>query len=331
MKMVRGSASFVLSLAVSTALLSSGFGTTRAEAQVVSVCSGVSLPPSVVTDIMGPVITGAVVPVEGVLNDTLAVVNLIANLPLLGLVVDPIAPSSVDISTLLSDAAAGDPISLSVLDLDGDLVGPSDECIATADGVTLDEEKGVSIGGNQITGLGANGFEADAGEINSIAIGNNAATDATATGSIAIGTDAAVGAGAIDSIAIGNGAAATAANSVALGANSTTTATLADPAYNPGFGTLEGATASGEVSVGSATEQRRITNLAAGSAPTDAVNVSQLQAATEWSIRYDSATKDIATLEGAAGTLVTNLSDGAVNALSSDAVNGSQLFGHSDS
>jgi autotransporter adhesin len=329
--MVRGSASFVVSLAVSTTLLSSGFGTTRADAQVVSVCSGVSLPPSVVTDIMGPVITGAVVPVEGVLNDTLAVVNLIANLPLLGLAVGPVAPSSVDISTLLSDAAAGDPISLSVLDLDGDIVGPSDECIATADGVTLDEEKGVSIGGNQITGLGANGLEADAGEINSIAIGNNAATDATATGSIAIGTDATVGTGAIGSIAIGDGATATASNSVALGANSTTTATLADPAYNPGFGTLEGATASGEVSVGSATEQRRITNLAAGSAPTDAVNVSQLQAATEWSIRYDSDAKDIATLEGAAGTLITNLSDGAVDATSSDAINGSQLFGVSDS
>jgi len=327
--MIRHVHTALLAAAAAVAVLA--LTTPRAEAQLVSVCSGVSLPPSVVTDIMGPVVSGAVVPVEGVLNDTLAVVNLIADIPLLGLLVGPIAPSSVDISGLLSDAAAGDPISLTVLDSDGNVVTSADECIATADGVSLDTEKGVSIGGNQITGLGANGLEADAGEINSIAIGNSAATDATALSSIAIGQGATVGAEANGSIALGAGASATTANSVALGQNSETNANLTDPAYNPGFGVLAGATASGEVSVGSDTEQRRITNLAAGSAPTDAVNVSQLEAAAEWSIRYDTLAKDVATLEGATGTLITNLSDGAINATSTDAINGSQLFGVSQS
>ncbi|MEP9386445.1 YadA-like family protein [Mesorhizobium sp. KR9-304] len=312
-------------LALSTVALLGGGGTfAHSQEAIVSACSGVSLPPSVVTDIMEPVIIGTVVPIEGVLNDLLAVVDL---LTLIGLP----APTNVNASQLLIDAASGDPVTLSVLDVDGNIVGPSEECIMTADGVTLDEEKGVSIGGNRITGLGANGLEADAGEINSIAIGNNAATDATALGSIAIGTGATVGVDAIGAVALGSGAAATAANSVALGANSTTTAILSDPAYNPGFGTLAGATASGEVSVGSDTEQRRITNLAAGSAPTDAVNVSQLQAAVEWSIRYDTLDKDVATLEGASGTLITNLADGAVDASSTDAINGSQLFGVSQS
>ncbi|MFM0674648.1 hemagluttinin domain protein, partial [Paraburkholderia sediminicola] len=69
-----------------------------------------------------------------------------------------------------------------------------------------------------------------------------------------------------------------AANSVALGSNSTTTANLSAAGYNPGSTALSGiaSAANGEVSVGSAGKERRITNVAAGSAATDAVNVSQL-------------------------------------------------------
>ena len=80
-------------------------------------------------------------------------------------------------------------------------------------------------------------------------------------------------------MALGYGAKSSAANSVALGYNSTTTANLSAAGYNPGSGTLSGtaSTANGEVSVGSAGAERRITNVAAGSATTDAVNVSQLQ------------------------------------------------------
>lgn len=322
---MRRSGSFSFSLTLSVTCLFSALTSEEVQAQsIVSVCSGVSLPRSVVTDIMQPVIEGVVVPVEGVVNPVLSAVDLLSVLPL------P-APLSIDTSGLLAGAASGDPITLSVLDTNGVVVGPADECIATADAITLDEEKGVSIGGNQITGLGANGQEADAGEINSIAVGNTASTDATALGSIAIGQGAQVGAGATGSIAFGAGASATAANSIALGANSQTTTNLAAPAYNPGTAPLAGETASGEVSVGSATEQRRITNLAAGAAPTDAVNVSQLEAAAEWSIRYDSLTKDVATLEGASGTLITNLSNGAVTSTSTDAINGSQLHAVSQS
>ncbi|MFM0061160.1 YadA-like family protein, partial [Paraburkholderia phytofirmans] len=81
-----------------------------------------------------------------------------------------------------------------------------------------------------------------------------------------------------DAVAIGGNAQATAANSVALGLNSTTTADLSAAGYNPGSTALAGtaSAANGEVSVGSAGAERRITNVAAGSAATDAVNVSQL-------------------------------------------------------
>ncbi|MEM5381937.1 hemagluttinin domain protein, partial [Paraburkholderia azotifigens] len=58
----------------------------------------------------------------------------------------------------------------------------------------------------------------------------------------------------------------------------TTTANLSAAAYNPGSATLSGTTAAGEVSIGYAGAERRLTNLAAGSAATDAVNVSQLTA-----------------------------------------------------
>ncbi len=321
------------STALATALVVGSLEVTPAAAQesVVSACSGVSLPRSVVTDILDPIVTGIVTPVQDTVNPLLGVVDLLT-LSLL--------PGSLDIDAagLLDDAASGEDITLQVLATDGTVIGPSDECISTADAIALDTEKGVSIGGNRVTGLGADDREADAGEINSIAIGNDAATAADAFSSVAIGLGAEVGPGAIGAIALGPGAVATAPNSVALGANSTTTANLAAPAYNPGTGILAGALATGEVSVGGPTDRRRITNVAAGSADTDAVNVGQLKAVDAriseidgWSIRYDSAAKDSATLEGASGTVIANLADGAVSSSSTQAVNGSQLHGVSQS
>jgi autotransporter adhesin len=102
-------------------------------------------------------------------------------------------------------------------------------------------------------------------------------TQATGTDSIAIGTDSR--ATATNAIAVGGGSWASADNSVALGAGSTTTADLAAAGYNPGSSALAGtaSAANGEVSLGAAGKERRMTNLAAGSAATDAVNVSQLQ------------------------------------------------------
>ncbi|MFM0022084.1 ESPR-type extended signal peptide-containing protein [Paraburkholderia azotifigens] len=81
-----------------------------------------------------------------------------------------------------------------------------------------------------------------------------------------------------DSIAIGGNATAATANSVALGANSVANSTtLASTPFAPtGYNTTAAVNNVGEVSVGAQFAQRRITNLAAGSASTDAVNVGQL-------------------------------------------------------
>lgn len=212
----------------------------KAETSVLSVCTGVSLPKSVVTDIVG----GVVVPVAAVLDTVLGPV-----VGLLGL--------STNLSPTLGDIADGKPVQLNVLDADGNVVSTAD-CPTVASSFELTASKGISMGGGKITGLGniASGNEADAGEIDSIAIGNRAKTHATAARSIAIGPDASVGPNATGSVALGSGASATAPNSVALGANS-----VADQPNT--------------VSVGSPGNERRITNVADGAAPTDAVNMRQ--------------------------------------------------------
>ncbi|MFV3369546.1 YadA-like family protein [Pseudomonas sp. NY15435] len=128
--------------------------------------------------------------------------------------------------------------------------------------------------GNRTTALG---YYSHATGDSSMALGPAAVTTVDAVNAVVVGVSGS--ASAANAVAIGASASATAANSVALGAGSTTTANLSQAGWNPGSGTLAGtaSTNNGEVSIGSAGAERRLTNLAAGSAATDAVNVSQLQ------------------------------------------------------
>src|SRR5690606_27513142 len=115
------------------------------------------------------------------------------------------------------------------------------------------------------------------------------ASSATSNGGVAIGIGANAGNGSDlpvlgrsnNNVALGDGARVLDDTNfnVALGALSIAgDASLADPAYVPAGASVVGLNPVGEVSVGSRSEgvQRRITNLAAGAADTDAVNVSQL-------------------------------------------------------
>jgi len=190
-----------------------------------------------------------------------------------------------------------------------------------------------SIGGSTYNNVGSALTNLDGRVANNTDVLNNITngggikyfhTNSTLADSSATGTDA---------VAIGGNAQATADNSVALGSNSTTTADLTAAAYNPGSTTLAGATPAGEVSVGSAGQERRITNVAAGAAGTDAVNVSQLQSAvtasTANAVAYDDSTHSSVTLGGAGSTTpvkLHNVADGVVAAGSTDAVNGEQLY-----
>ncbi|WP_244099515.1 YadA-like family protein [Burkholderia pyrrocinia] len=110
------------------------------------------------------------------------------------------------------------------------------------------------------TGALAAGRLSNATGNSSTALGNQAS--AQAGGATALGNLASVAAGATNSVAIGNNAsvAENVTNSMALGTNAI-------------------ANRNDTISVGSATQQRQITNLAAGTQDTDAVNLAQLNAA----------------------------------------------------
>lgn len=264
-----------------------------AEAQsvppVVSACSGVRLPRSVVTDILRPVITGVVTPLEGSLNSVLGVVRA---LPLVSLLLPPV---STNATGLLDDAAEGQDVTLSVLNSSGQIVGPADACNTQADSFTLRTPAGLSIGGNRISGLGAAGATPTAGEVNSIAFGNSANTSSGSAGAIAIGRLASVTGTATGSVALGSGASVSAANSLALGAGSTA-ARGASTGY-VALGLTGPQTSAGEVSFGASGAGRQLTNVAAGFAATDAVNVGQLQGVSD---RFSG-------LIGANTTSITNL------------------------
>ncbi|WP_260437712.1 YadA-like family protein [Burkholderia cenocepacia] len=111
----------------------------------------------------------------------------------------------------------------------------------------------------------------------------------------------------------------------------------ADGTPNRGSVTLGGADATTPVA---------LKNVAAGVDRHDAINLGQLQDAglvapvdptnpgaglTSLAVAYDNVAKDKVTLAGADGTTITNVKAGAVSATSTDAINGSQLYGASQS
>jgi trimeric autotransporter adhesin len=98
-----------------------------------------------------------------------------------------------------------------------------------------------SAGGNTATAIG---IRSNAAAADAIAMGNRAGVDATATGGLALGAASSVGVNAIGSVALGAGSSATQANTVSLGTSANT---------------------------------RRVVDMTAGVADTDAVNVSQLK------------------------------------------------------
>ena len=267
---------------------------------VVDVCTGLSLNESDLTALLGEVNTGIVTPLQTNLNGLLGPLStlLLPGLP---------SPLNINVGDIVGNAVAGNPISVDVLNSNNTIVGPG-ECNVTVDGLTLNNPAGIGIGGNQITGLGQ-GEVASAGTEDSIAFGNGATTGLTATGAIALGTDAEVT--AVNGMALGTGSTASAINSVALG-----TGSLADRINS--------------VSVGALGAERQITNVLDGTADTDAATVGQVNAsiaaAVGDTVTYDSAAHTAITLDGVGGTTITGLAAGTLDATSTDAVNGSQLF-----
>lgn len=272
-------------------------------------CTGISLPRSSIfgylNPVLGPLFTS---PLLG---------------PVLGL---------TGLGPTYAGLANGESLALSLLDTDGVLLSPNADCKLAADGYSLEVDKGVSIGGNSITGLGTTGGAlASAGAKDAVAIGDGATTGKAAQNALALGSNASVADTAV------------AAGAVALGAGSQATGVLA-AAYVPAGGSYavagNGASANRELSIGSAGNERRVTHVAAGGADTDAVNVSQLKSVVSAfdvdlgnTVQYDTATKANVTLLGATstdggltnGTRITNVAQGTLSGTSTDAVNGAQL------
>jgi trimeric autotransporter adhesin len=176
-------------------------------------------------------------------------------------------------TTKLSGLTAGDISSATSTDAvnGGQLYATNQDVAALQASVTNIASTGsTSIGINGADGVAGTAGAAGATGADAIAMGDNASASGdhavvigggatgTGDGTIAIGGNA--GASGKDSIAIGNGATAPNANSVALGAGSTTDR-------------------DNSVSVGSADQQRQITNVAAGTQGTDAVNLNQMNSA----------------------------------------------------
>lgn len=200
-----------------------------------------------------------------------------------------------------------------------------------------------------------------------IAIGTNARTGAGTSSGLAVGNGArimsnavagtAIGVGATVSsdraLAIGTGAQASAANAISLGAGSSVTqaggvalgsGSVASRAAGVAGYVPPGASQSQRVAIGASTgtlaaisvgdpangQFRQITGLAAGSADSDAVNVSQLRGVQSTMVKYDtnadgSANYNSVTLGGgnAPGTVaVHNVAPGVAG---TDAVNVNQL------
>jgi autotransporter adhesin len=175
----------------------------------------------------------------------------------------------------LTDALSGKNIGVNVLDTNGQAVNSAD-CGLSADTIDIDDARGISMGGGTLSGLGgANNPDSVAGEVNSIAVGNGATTSATATNSVALGLRGTVT--AANGVALGADTNVSAIGGVALGSGSIAARSGMAGATEAFSGTAVSSTA-GAVSVGDTGSERQITNVAGGTAATDAVNVRQLSA-----------------------------------------------------
>ncbi|WP_409187562.1 hypothetical protein [Acinetobacter sp. V110_1] len=126
------------------------------------------------------------------------------------------------------------------------------------------------VGSTAAMAIGKNA-QVNSGANNATAIGNTAAVDTNAVDGVAIGTNSLTS--AANSVALGPRSTANVTNSVALGAGSTTTV----QSGNSYITNVAASTTNGVVSVGSATNTRRIQNVADGAADSDAVTVAQLK------------------------------------------------------
>jgi trimeric autotransporter adhesin len=172
--------------------------------------------------------------------------------------------------------------------------------VAVGDHATATGKNSIAIGGhtysNGATATGdyaiTMGAESVASGTGALAFGGDASKGAVAAGNYAVAFGAQASASATNALALGKGAQAADIGDVALGAGSVTQAAVGTSSVTINSATygFAGTTPISTVSIGSAGNERTLTNVAAGridSTSTDAVNGSQLNAFNEAMARAD--------------------------------------------
>lgn len=333
--------------ALSAALGFGAMGSAQAQ-DLLTACTGIGVPSSTVTNLLSGVLEPILTPVDGVVTDILGATILpgVSLGSILGI-------NSLGLPTLTEVLAGNKSLNIGVLDENGELLAASDKCGSIAGSFELLDPRGIAIGGNKITGLGSDAAGAaavsSAADFTSIAFGNY--SQATESKAIAFGEAAkafgegsvAVGANALSSnlnaTALGTGAQATSEGSTALGAGAQATAN-----NSVALGNGSVATVANTVSVGSVGNERKITNVAAGTVAagsTEAITGGQLhQLAISTGLGLVQQANNLAPItvgKDSAGGVVdftnvaaqprtlTGIADGELSATSTDAVTGQQL------
>lgn len=230
--------------------------------------------------------------------------GLRANLPILqpvGGILDPLLQGLLGgINTNLVGALSGQPIGISLVDTNGNLISTPGNCSLSTDGVAIDANTGISLGGGTLTGLGGAGNQqASAGQVDSIALGNGATTTAAAANSIALGLRGSVS--AVDGVALGRDTSVTVAGGVAIGSDSVASRVGMNGATEAISGVAVAST-NGAVSVGTVGGERQITNVAGGTQDTDAVNLRQLRTVDNRVTALSGGMEDVAIALGGGAT-----------------------------
>ncbi|WP_107310139.1 beta strand repeat-containing protein, partial [Burkholderia metallica] len=209
-------------------------------------------------------------------------------------------------------------------------------------------ENAVAVGNNGIKAIGessiaiGNAAEAAVGAINGIALGKGASVQ-DATNAMALGANTSVDDKANGAVALGAGSKATRANTVSVGSAGSERQIVNVAAGTQGSDAVNVTQLSGVATAlgggagigadGSVTAPKYHvgdkTYGNVGDAITAAVEIGSSKDPN--AVAYDDATKSTITLSGQKGTTLKNVAAGAVSADSTDAVNGSQLYGASQS
>ncbi|WP_334031783.1 YadA-like family protein [Burkholderia orbicola] len=210
-------------------------------------------------------------------------------------------------------------------------------------------DNAVALGNSGIKAIGessiaiGNAAEAAVGATNGIAMGTGASVAPNLTNAMALGANTSVEGSANGAVALGAGAKATRANTVSVGnagserqivnvaagtqgtdAVNVTQLSGVTTALGGGAGIgADGSVTAPKYHVGDKTYGN------VGDAITAAVEIGSSKDPN--AVAYDDAAKSTVTLAGEKGTTLKNVAAGAVNATSMEAVNGSQLYGTSQS